>query len=42
VQRFDLKYTSGPVPHEHLMTAVELYGTQVMPRVRELLAASAP
>ncbi len=38
VQRFDLKYTSGPVPHEHLMTAIELYGTQVIPRVRELLA----
>jgi probable LLM family oxidoreductase len=41
VQRFDLKYTSGPVPHEHLMTAIELYGTRVMPRVRELLDASA-
>jgi probable LLM family oxidoreductase len=39
VQRFDLKYTSGPVPHEHLMTAIDLYGTVVMPRVRELLAA---
>jgi probable LLM family oxidoreductase len=39
VQRFDLKYTSGQVPHEHLMTAIELYGTQVIPRVRELLAS---
>jgi probable LLM family oxidoreductase len=39
VQRFDLKYTSGPVPHEHLMTAIDLYGTEVMPRVRSLLAA---
>ena len=38
VQRFDLKYTSGTVPHEHLMTAIELYGTVVIPRVRELLA----
>jgi len=38
VQRFDLKYTSGSLPHEHLMTAIELYGTQVIPRVRELLA----
>jgi probable LLM family oxidoreductase len=38
IQRFDLKYTSGPVPHEHLMTAIELYGTEVIPRVRELLA----
>jgi probable LLM family oxidoreductase len=38
IQRFDLKYTSGTVPHEHLMTAIELYGTVVIPRVRELLA----
>jgi probable LLM family oxidoreductase len=38
VQRFDLKYSTGELPHEHLMTAIELYGTQVIPRVRELLA----
>jgi probable LLM family oxidoreductase len=38
VQRFDLKYSAGELPHEHLMTAIELYGTQVIPRVRELLA----
>jgi probable LLM family oxidoreductase len=38
VQRFDLKYSIGQLPHEHLMTAIELYGTQVIPRVRELLA----
>ncbi len=38
IQRFDLKYTSGTIPHEHLMTAIELYGTVVIPRVRELLA----
>jgi len=38
VQRFDLKYSTGQLPHEHLMTAIELYGTQVIPRVRELLA----
>lgn len=40
VQRFDLKYANGPVPHEHLMHAVRLYGTEVAPRVRRLLAAS--
>lgn len=39
VQRFDLKYSNGPLPHEHLMRSIELYGTQVAPRVRELLAA---
>ncbi len=38
IQRFDLKYSTGELPHEHLMTAIELYGTQVIPRVRELLA----
>ena len=38
VQRFDLKYSSGTLAHEHLMTAVRLYGTEVIPRVRELLA----
>ncbi len=38
IQRFDLNYTSGTVPHEHLMTAIELYGAVVIPRVRELLA----
>jgi probable LLM family oxidoreductase len=41
IQRFDLKYSTGELPHEHLMTAIELYGTQVIPRVRELLAQTA-
>ena len=36
--RFDLKYSAGPLPHETLMRSIELYGTQVIPRVRELLA----
>lgn len=35
--RFDLKYGMGGLSHEALMTAIELYGTQVIPRVRELL-----
>jgi probable LLM family oxidoreductase len=38
LNRFDLKYSNGALPHEHLMRAVELYGTRVIPRVRELLA----
>ncbi|WP_024287932.1 LLM class flavin-dependent oxidoreductase [Cellulomonas sp. KRMCY2] len=37
VQRFDLKYANGTMPHEQLLHAVDLYGTQVVPRVRELL-----
>jgi len=36
--RFDLKYGMGGLPHQALMTNIELYGTQVIPRVRELLA----
>jgi probable LLM family oxidoreductase len=38
LSRFDLKYSNGAMPHEHLMRAIELYATEVIPRVRELLA----
>ena len=38
LQRFSLKYSAGTTPHEYLMRSVELYGTQVIPRVRDLLA----
>ncbi|MFI7609344.1 LLM class flavin-dependent oxidoreductase [Micromonospora sp. NPDC049366] len=38
LQRIDLKYANGSMAHEHLVNAVELYGTTVIPRVRELLA----
>ena len=37
LDRFDLKYASGPTPHEDLMTSIDLYGRKVIPRVRELL-----
>ena len=40
--RFDLKYGMGGVSHESLMTTIELYGTEVVPRVRELLAVDEP
>jgi alkanesulfonate monooxygenase SsuD/methylene tetrahydromethanopterin reductase-like flavin-dependent oxidoreductase (luciferase family) len=36
--RFDLKYGMGPLSHKALMTNIELYGTAVIPRVRDLLA----
>lgn len=36
--RFDLKYANGPVPHELLLKSIELYATEVVPRVRKLLA----
>ena len=38
LSRFDLKYSNGPMPHEQLMRCIDLYGTKVVPRVRELLA----
>lgn len=38
LDRFSLKYSFGPVPHENLLKTIELYGTKVIPRVRELLA----
>jgi probable LLM family oxidoreductase len=37
VQRFDLKYSAGPMPHAQLMHCIELYGSKVIPMVRELL-----
>jgi probable LLM family oxidoreductase len=37
--RFDLKYGMGGLSHEALMRNIELYGTRVIPRVRELLRA---
>jgi probable LLM family oxidoreductase len=35
--RFDLKYSAGTLPHEAMMRTIELYGREVMPRVRELV-----
>jgi len=40
LSRFDLAYAPGRVPHEQRMATIELYGHEVIPRVRELLAAT--
>jgi len=37
IGRFDLKYATGTLGHEQLMRSIELYGTEVIPRVRDLL-----
>ena len=37
-QTFDLKYSTGPISHSKLMKSIELLGTKVVPRVKELLA----
>ena len=34
ISRFDLKYSSGTLPHDALMRSIELYGTKVIPLVR--------
>lgn len=39
--RFDLKFSNGTLSHDRLMRSIELYGTQVVPRVREILAGAA-
>jgi probable LLM family oxidoreductase len=38
LSRFDLAYALGRVPHEQRMATIELYGREVIPRVRELIA----
>ncbi|MFJ9008571.1 Atu2307/SP_0267 family LLM class monooxygenase [Streptomyces canus] len=37
VRRFDLIYTAGPIPTSARLRAVELYGKEVIPMVKELL-----
>lgn len=39
LQRFDLKYSNGGLPHELLMNSITLYATEVAPRVQALLSA---
>jgi len=38
LSRFDMKYSAGQLPHDLLLHSIELYGTEVAPRVRSLLA----
>lgn len=38
LDRFDFKYANGPMEHSKLMNSLELYGTKVVPLVREMLA----
>lgn len=42
VQRFDMVYGFGPVPADARVHMIELYATQVIPRVRELLEDKKP
>jgi probable LLM family oxidoreductase len=38
LSRFDLKYSSGTLPHDKMMKSIELFGTKVAPLVRAALA----
>jgi probable LLM family oxidoreductase len=40
VQRFDMKYSAGRLPHAAMLRSIELFGSEVVPRVRKLLAAA--
>lgn len=35
--RFGMKYGNGRLPHEHMMRSIELYGSTVIPLVRDML-----
>ena len=39
IQRFDLKYSAGTLPHELMMHSIELYGSKVLPMVKDILAS---
>lgn len=36
-ERFHLKVSTGPLAHDRIMRSIELFGTEVVPLVRELL-----
>jgi probable LLM family oxidoreductase len=38
LSRFDLKYSNGTLPHDRLMSSIELFGREVAPLVRETVA----
>ncbi len=40
LSRFDLKYSVNQMPHNLLMRGIELYGTRVIPMVRDMLAST--
>ncbi|WP_341999636.1 LLM class flavin-dependent oxidoreductase [Microbacterium sp. LWH7-1.2] len=36
--RFDMKFSTGTLSHEKMMRSIELFGTEVAPRVRDMLS----
>lgn len=41
LSRFHLKYSAGPLAHARLLRCITLYGTEVIPQVRQILKAQA-
>ena len=39
LSRFDLKYSIGTLPHDRLLSSIELYGKEVAPMVRDLVGS---
>ncbi len=39
IQRFDMKYSAGSLPHERMMHSIELYATKVVPMVKDILSS---
>ena len=42
LQRFDMKYATGPIPHAALVDCIGLYGEQAIPMVRDMLSSDRP
>jgi probable LLM family oxidoreductase len=40
ISRFNMKYSAGTLSHDHMMRCIELFGRDVMPRARALLAGT--
>ncbi len=38
LDRFDMKYSMGGLPHEAMLRCIELYGTKVIPMVKDILS----
>ncbi|MGO4319588.1 LLM class flavin-dependent oxidoreductase, partial [Agrobacterium sp. MCAB5] len=37
IQRFQLKYSAGTLPHKNLMTSIRFFGEEVVPTVKAAL-----
>jgi hypothetical protein len=39
IVRFDMKYSAGTLRHDLMMKSIELFGREVMPRVKQVMDA---